>query len=131
MTASRRPPRGAGRTAKPDSLRAAHEQITRNSGTLADIANLIELEGKSRPGRAQPEDSTRARSDAGQPAAAKAKAAGQTNPGHFLAQPVLGIPLVALLVCALILGAAVGVPLGVVTYGTALYTAVLDSLAIF
>ena len=37
----------------------------------------------------------------------------------------------ALLVCALILGAAVGVPLGVVTYGTALYTAVLDSLAIF
>ncbi|WP_312376158.1 hypothetical protein [Pseudomonas oryzihabitans] len=132
MTASRRPPRGAGRTAKPDSLRAAHEQITRNSGTLADIANLIEMEGKARPGREQPAPATRSRSDAGNPAAApKAKAAGQTDPGHFLVQSVFGIPLVALLVCALILGAAVGVPLGVVTYGTALYTAVLDSLAIF
>lgn len=132
MTASRRPPRGAGRTAKPDSLRAAHEQITRNSGTLADIANLIEMEGKARPGREQPAPATRSRSDAGNPAAAsKAKAAGQTDPDHFLVQPVFGIPLVALLVCALILGAALGVPLGVVTYGTALYTAVLDSLAIF
>ena len=118
--------------AKPDSLRAAHEQITRNSGTLADIANLIEMEGKARPGREQPAPATRSRSDAGNPAAApKAKAAGQTDPGHFLVQSVFGIPLVALLVCALILGAAVGVPLGVVTYRTALYTAVLDSLAIF
>ncbi|MDQ7912333.1 hypothetical protein RCF34_04310 [Pseudomonas sp. 102515] len=132
MTTSRRPPRGAGRTAKPDSLRAAHEQITRNSGTLADIADLIEMEGKVRPGRQPPGQPTRARSEAGNPAeASKAKVAGENSRGDFLVQPVFGIPLVALLVCALILGAAVGVPLGVVTYGSALCTAVLDSLAIF
>ncbi|MBB2895282.1 hypothetical protein [Pseudomonas sp. AS2.8] len=132
MTASRRPPRGAGRTAKPDSLRAAHEQITRNSGTLADIADLIEMEGKSRPGRQPPGQPIRARSEAGNPAeTAKANVAGESSRGHFLVQPVFGIPLVALLVCALILGAAVGVPLGVVTYGSALCTAVLDSLTIF
>ncbi|WP_178118477.1 MULTISPECIES: hypothetical protein [unclassified Pseudomonas] len=132
ITASRRPPRGAGRTAKPDSLRAAHEQITRNSGTLADIADLIEMEGKARPGRQPPGQPTHARSEAGHPAeTSKAEVAGESGGGHFLGQPVFGIPLVALLVCALILGAAVGVPLGVVTYGSSLCTAVLDSLAIF
>ncbi|MCD4863154.1 MULTISPECIES: hypothetical protein [Pseudomonas] len=132
MTASRRPPRGAGRTAKPDSLRAAHEQITRNNGTLADIADLIEMEGKARPGRQQPDPSKRSRSAADSPTGTpQAKTVEQGSHGSFLAQPVFGIPLLALLVCTLILGAAVGVPLGVVTYGTALYTAVLDGMAIF
>lgn len=132
MTASRKPPRGAGRTAKPDSLRVAHEQITRNNGTLADIANLIEMEGKAVPSRRQPAQSSRSQAETGgSSATAKAKAVEKSEPVPLLMQPVFGIPVFAVLGCALILGAAVGVPLGVVTYGTALYAAVVDGLAIF
>ena len=131
MTASRRPTRGAGRTAKPDSLRAAHEQITRNNGTLADIADLIEMEGKTRLERQQPAQPTRSRSEAGSSTGTpERKVVGEGSRGHFLVQPVFGIPLVALLVCALILGAAVGVSFFNDTAATAIYTAVLDSLAI-
>jgi len=118
--------------AKPDSLRAAHEQITRNNGTLADIADLIEMEGKGAPSRRQPAQSSRSQTEtAGPSAPSKVKAVEASRPVSFLMQPVFGIPVFAVLVCALILGAAVGVPLGVVTYGTALYSAVVDGLAIF
>jgi hypothetical protein len=131
MTVSRRASRSAGRTAKPDSLRAAHEQITRNSGTLADIADLIEMEGRTVPGRQQPARSVRSQPEAGSPTGPSGtKVVEEGRRGHFLAQPLFGIPLLALLVCALILGAAVGVPLGVATYGTELYTVVVDGLAI-
>ncbi|HAC68263.1 MAG TPA: hypothetical protein DCP19_10285 [Pseudomonas sp.] len=130
MTASRRPPRGAGRTAKPDSLRAAHEQITRNSGTLADIAGLIEMEGRATPSRGQGIQSSRAKADTGSPSnTSRSDALEDNGSGSFLGQRVFGVPLLAVLGCALILGAAVGVPLGVLTYGTAICTAVLDGLA--
>jgi hypothetical protein len=131
MTASRRPPRGAGRTAKPDSLRAAHEQITRNSGTLADIAGLIEMEGRATPSRGQGIQSPRATADAGSPSNISKTDVLDNGSGSFLGQRVFGVPLLAVLGCALILGAAVGVPLGVLTYGTSICTAVLDGLAGF
>lgn len=137
MTASRRPPRTAGRSAKPDSLRAAHQQITRNNGTLADIADLIELEGKAHPARLQPGQPSRAQPGSGKPGVANAN----TNPSpqgqakasgdHALEHHPFDIPVLAILLCALIVGAAVGVPLGVLTYGTAIYSAVMDSLAVF
>jgi len=131
MTASRRPSRTAGRNAKPDSLRAAYQQITQNSGTLADIANLIELEGRANPARRQTDQPLRSQPASGKPATkSSSHARGQANSGSFLEQRPFGIPIAAILLCALIVGAAVGVPLGVLTYGTAIYTAVMDSLAV-
>ena len=133
MTASRRPPRAAGRSAKPDSLRAAHQQITRNNGTLADIADLIELEGKVHPARLPPGQPSRAQPGSGKPAANTApqgQAKAKASSGQALEHHPFGIPVLAILLCALIVGAAVGVPLGVLTYGTAIYTAVMDSLAV-
>ncbi|APQ14414.1 hypothetical protein NS2R_06840 [Pseudomonas oryzihabitans] len=132
MTASRRPSRATGRTANPDSLRAAHEQITRNSGTLADIANLVEMEGKANPSRRQPSQPSRAQtapvSRSGESPKPVPAAASR---GHFLTQPLFGIPVLAILGCALIVGAAVGIPLGVLTYGTEIYSLVMDGLAVF
>ncbi|MDR6675848.1 hypothetical protein J2W58_000030 [Pseudomonas psychrotolerans] len=132
MTASRRPPRTTGRSAKPDSLRAAHEQITRNSGTLADIANLIEMEGKGKPAHRQPGLSSRTQNDPGAPAGKpRQQAASEASRGPVLTQRLFGIPILAILGCALIVGAAVGIPLGVLTYGTEIYSLVMDGLAIF
>lgn len=133
MTASRRPPRATGRMAKADSLRAAHEQITRNSGTLADIADLIEMEGKGNPPHRQSTSSSRTLGEPSPPASGKPKpqASTEANRGHVPAQQLFGIPILAILGCALIVGAAVGIPLGVLTYGTELYSLVMDGLAIF
>lgn len=132
MTASRRPSRATGRTAKPNSLRAAHEQITRNSGTLADIANLIEMEGKVNPSRRQPSQSSRSQAEPGSHSGGSPTQVLVTaRRGHFLTQQLFGIPVLAILGCALILGAAVGIPLGVLTYGTEIYSLVMDGLAVF
>lgn len=132
MTASRRPPRAAGRSAKPDSLRAAHQQITRNNGTLADIADLIELEGKAHPARLPPGQPSREQSRSGKAASTAAlQSQAKASGGQSLEYHPFGIPVLAILLCALIVGAAVGVPLGVLTYGTAIYSAVMDSLAVF
>lgn len=132
MTASRRPSRTPSRTANPDSLRAAHEQITRNNGTLADIANLIEMEGKANASRRQPlspsSPSAKAGSAPGNPSRPAPVSASR---GPVLAQRLLGIPVLAILGCALIVGTAVGIPLGVLTYGTEIYSAVMDGLAAF
>ncbi|MEH3023371.1 MAG: hypothetical protein PGN19_11630 [Pseudomonas oryzihabitans] len=132
MTSSRRPLHNAGRSAKPDSLRAAHEQITRNNGTLADIADLIELEGRAKPSRLPPGQSSRPAPGRDKPAPGpKAPVRAEARGGQPLEQPAFGIPVLAMLVGALIVGMAVGVPLGVLTYGSAIYSAVMDSLAGF
>jgi len=137
MTASRRPPRTTGRTANADSLRAAHQQITRNNGTLADIADLIQMEGKASLSRRQPSPSSRTQPESGsrsagttQQASVTQQASGESR-GPLLTQHLFGIPVLAILGCALIVGAAVGIPLGVLTYGTEIYSAVMDGLAIF
>ncbi len=132
MTASRRPSRTTARTANPDSLRAAHEQITRNNGTLADIANLIEMEGKANVSRRQPVPPANPTAKAGSAAGKSPQQAPvSASRGPVRAQRLFGLPVLAILGCALILGTAVGIPLGVLTYGTELYSAVMDGLAIF
>jgi len=137
MTASRRPPSTTGRTANADSLRAAHQQITRNNGTLADIADLIQMEGKASSSRRQPGPSSRTQLDSGSrsgsatpQAAAVQQPSVRSERGPLLTQQLFGIPVLAILGCALIVGAAVGIPLGVLTYGTEIYSVVMDGLAI-
>lgn len=119
--------------AKADSLRAAHEQITRNSGTLADIADLIEMEGRGKPSYRQSTSSSRMPGEPSPAAPGKSKPQAQTaaNRGQVPPQQLFGVPVLAILGCALIVGAAVGIPLGVLTYGTELYSLVMDGLAIF
>lgn len=132
MPTSRRPPLAASRTAKPESIRAAHQQISRNDGTLADIAALIELEGKAHPSRSKPAQPLRfkaevdsAETDQFPDMVIQHQTKGATQ------HPLFGIPLPAVLTCVLIVGAALGVPVGVLTYGTAVYTAVMEGLAVF
>lgn len=132
MPTSRKPPLTTGRTAKPESLRAAHQQISRNDGTLADIAALIELQGKAHTSRSNPAQPVRfkaepdsAERDLFPDMVIQHQSKGATQ------QPLFGIPLAAVLSCVLIVGAALGVPLGVLTYGTVVYTAVMEGLAAF
>ncbi len=132
MPTSRRPPQAAGRTAKPESIRAAHQQISRNDGTLADIAALIELQGKAHPSRSRTVQPLRFKAqddlaglDLFPDMVIQHPSKGTTQ------QPLFGIPLSAIFSCVLIVGAALGVPLGVLTYGTAVYRAVMDGMAAF
>lgn len=129
MPTSRIPPQAAGRTAKPESIRAAHQQISRNDGTLADIAALIELEGKARIPRNVPAQPLRHKPDTQIAEAAALPYLVEPEGNRLIQQQLFGISIPAILSCVLILGTALGVPLGVLTYGTAVYTALMKSLA--